>query len=166
MNHILKNCLTCTKEFTAHLNDIKRGYGKFCSHSCSSIYAGKNKIKPISNVICALCKTDFYLSKSKKKRSKSGLYFCCRAHKDEAQCIGGIKEIMPPHYGNTLQDYRVVAFVINKKTKQCERCGYNAHEACIVVHHKDRDRKNNNITNLEILCANCHAIEHNKVIMD
>ena len=29
-----------------------------------------------------------------------------------------------------------------------------------VLHHKDRDRHNNDISNLEILCSNCHAIEH------
>ena len=28
------------------------------------------------------------------------------------------------------------------------------------VHHIDRDRENNDLSNLEILCANCHAIEH------
>ena len=41
----------------------------------------------------------------------------------------------------------------------CERCGFD-HYAAIIVHHKDRDRDNNTLENLEVLCANCHAIEH------
>lgn len=39
----------------------------------------------------------------------------------------------------------------------CNRCGSKEN---ILVHHKDRNRKNNNITNLEVLCKKCHQIEH------
>lgn len=42
----------------------------------------------------------------------------------------------------------------------CQRCGYAEHKAAIVVHHKDHDRSNADISNLEVLCANCHAIHH------
>jgi predicted HNH restriction endonuclease len=31
-----------------------------------------------------------------------------------------------------------------------------------VIHHKDRDRDNNAMENLAVLCPNCHAIEHMK----
>lgn len=40
---------------------------------------------------------------------------------------------------------------------QCERCGSLNH---LVVHHKDRDRYNNSLDNLELLCKSCHSIEH------
>lgn len=50
-------------------------------------------------------------------------------------------------------------FKLNNFKKVCERCEYAQHEAAIIVHHKDRNRSNNDVTNLEILCANCHAIE-------
>jgi len=114
--------------------------------------------KPEPNVICALCRQEFYMNESKKKNSKSGFYFCCRAHKDEAQRIGGVKEIMPSHYGNGLSHYREIA--LRDRPKECERCQYNANPSAIVVHHKDRNRQNNSLDNLEVLCANCHAIEH------
>jgi 5-methylcytosine-specific restriction endonuclease McrA len=92
--------------------------------------------------------------------SKSGLYFCCRDHKNQSQKVGGIKAIMPLHYGTGTPEntYRRIAFA--SKEKICERCGFDKHEAAIIVHHIDRDRNNNNINNLEVLCANCHAIEH------
>ena len=43
--------------------------------------------------------------------------------------------------------------------KKCERCDYNTVEI-LQVHHKDRDRKNNSFDNLEIICPNCHSLEH------
>ena len=43
----------------------------------------------------------------------------------------------------------------------CERCGFVAKDNCqIDIHHKDRNRKNNEPENLETLCANCHRLEH------
>lgn len=160
METILKNCLNCTKEFNAPAREVKRGNGKFCTHQCAVTYNANQRPKAEPNVICALCQNMFYMSESSKKNSKSGLYFCCRAHKDAAQCIGGIKEIMPAHYGETLKDYRILTFKVYGKPKKCERCGYDKHSAGIIVHHKDRNRENNDINNLEVLCCICHAIEH------
>jgi hypothetical protein len=42
--------------------------------------------------------------------------------------------------------------------EKCERCGFNGQ--ALHIHHKDRNHKNNKIDNLEVLCANCHHIEH------
>lgn len=153
-------CLNCNENSKAPLREVNRGNGKFCGHSCASSYNGYKRFAKINkpNVICAYCDIKFYKNASKRKLSKSGLYFCCRGHKDLSQRIGGIKEIQPPHYGTTLQDYRSIAFAVYKKL--CMRCGYMKHSAAIIVHHKDRDRSNNNISNLEVLCCNCHAIEH------
>lgn len=44
----------------------------------------------------------------------------------------------------------------------CERCGFDRDKAILGVHHKDRDRHNNELTNLEVLCPNCHSMEHAK----
>lgn len=40
---------------------------------------------------------------------------------------------------------------------QCNRCSSNER---LLVHHKDHDRTNNNINNLEILCKRCHQHHH------
>lgn len=37
----------------------------------------------------------------------------------------------------------------------CERCGYRGVQP-LDRHHKDRDRSNNDISNLEVLCVRCH----------
>lgn len=155
------NCLNCGKETQIENKEIKRGFGKFCSRKCSGEHHSKNITPHEPNVICAFCRQEFYLNDSKKMNSKSGLYFCCRAHKDEAQRIGGIEEIMPAHYGTGRADtiYRRQVFETMKRPKICERCKFD-HPAAIIVHHKDRDRMNASDENLEVLCANCHAIEH------
>lgn len=41
----------------------------------------------------------------------------------------------------------------------CSKCG-ELNPIVLEVHHKDRDRCNNSIDNLVVLCANCHLIEH------
>ena len=47
------------------------------------------------------------------------------------------------------------------KKPHCERCGFSAIDKCqLDMHHKDRDNQNNDISNLETLCANCHRLEH------
>jgi 5-methylcytosine-specific restriction endonuclease McrA len=46
----------------------------------------------------------------------------------------------------------------------CNRCGYNSEPRILGVHHIDRNRMNNEISNLEVLCPNCHSLEHLKHI--
>lgn len=158
MKTITKQCLNCNRDFEAPLREHRRGNGKFCCLSCSSSFRSLHRDKPDPNAFCALCNKHFYKKPSSFKNSKSGLYFCSRACKDKAQRIGGIKDIQPPHYGNHSCSYREFAF--RNLEYKCCRCNYDEHIAALVVHHKDRNRSNNKLDNLEILCANCHAIEH------
>jgi 5-methylcytosine-specific restriction endonuclease McrA len=54
-------------------------------------------------------------------------------------------------------NYRVKAF--KHYSPICVRCGFS-NILALEVHHKDKNRQNNDLENLEILCANCHTIEH------
>ena len=64
---------------------------------------------------------------------------------------------------------------IEYKGSQCEKCGYDKHPAAMHFHHIDPSQKDFSISNAknqswnkikleldkcELLCANCHAIEH------
>jgi len=109
------------------------------------------------DVECAYCGKKFHKPPNKQKLSRSGLYFCCREHKDLAQRIGGIKAIQPDHYRNGVH-YTVQAF--RHLANKCNRCGYDEEVRILNVHHRDYNRDNNQLDNLEILCPNCHAIEH------
>ncbi len=155
---IKKECVECKREFDAILSDVKRGRGKFCSQSCRSKFHGKRaKVVHDPNLTCALCGEEFYRA-PRLQRSRHGFYFCSRSCKDKAQKIGGIKEIMPDHYDNHKSTYR--AFALREKENKCERCNYDKIKGILEVHHRDRNRSNNELENLEILCPNCHMEEH------
>lgn len=124
---------------------------------CQQEDRDKNKIE----VECAYCHKKFFKSPSKLKKSKSGLYFCCREHKDIAQGLASGNQfdtMRPDHYKNAYEEsgnYRRKAFLTYPH--QCELCGYNEDEDILQVHHIDENRQNNNVENLMILCPNCHA---------
>lgn len=42
----------------------------------------------------------------------------------------------------------------------CEDCGYGKYPEILHVHHIDRNRNNNDLTNLRLLCPTCHETEH------
>lgn len=45
----------------------------------------------------------------------------------------------------------------------CERCNYtDPFKVELPRHHIDRDRSNNTVENLEVLCQRCHRLEHGK----
>lgn len=159
MKTIVTTCLYCNQSFNALAKEVKRGWGKFCCHSCSTNYYARIRAeKLVPNCECANCGKSFYKQLSKLRNSKSGLFFCCRECKDTAQKLGGIKEVTPAHYGNGTSRYRTIAMKV--LPNRCNRCGYNSNMLALIVHHIDKDRTNNNISNLEIICANCHMIEH------
>lgn len=45
----------------------------------------------------------------------------------------------------------------NRKKWCCEKCGIGEN---LNVHHIDKNRKNNSISNLMLVCFNCHLLEH------
>lgn len=48
---------------------------------------------------------------------------------------------------------------------KCEKCGRNAAQSgrAIEVHHRDKDRRNNDLSNLSPLCNGCHNQEHSRM---
>lgn len=155
-------CKECGLVFIGRASDVKRGHAKFCSRTCSATYNAwkKSNLSKTAFLICAWCKVSFS-RKGGNKTSKSGLVFCCREHKDVAQRVeSGIKAIQPPHYGTSphLHDYR--HYAMTNMPNACNRCGYDKYVGILEVHHINRDRSNNSLSNLEILCPNCHQEEH------
>ena len=61
-----------------------------------------------------------------------------------------------------IQSYKLKNWLIENKIKQnkCEICGidsWNGKPIECALHHKDGNKHNNVISNLEILCPNCHS---------
>lgn len=110
---------------------------------------GKPKISKIEKT-CICCGTIFRTEARKEReqvvcsRSCSNTYF--RSGTNNGNFISGTTT------------YREKA--LKKYGAICNRCGYSDNIAAIVVHHIDHNRENSADSNLEVLCANCHAIHH------
>lgn len=170
MKTIAKICKYCTKKFEAPQKEVNRGKGDFCSLSCASRYNGRKRVVDREIIVCAnpSCENIIHILKSKikakEKRNKTSYIFCSRQCKDQAQrIVGGLTDIQPSHYKNGLHGYRDALFrnyMILGRAIKCEICGYDKYSQVLEVHHIDKNRSNNNILNLQLLCANCHREQH------
>lgn len=158
-NTITRNCKYCSEEFEAEIREVNRGNAKFCSLSCvAKNRHSKNEKEP--NVECAYCGKEIYRKPSQIKASNTNTFFCCREHKDKGQRLeSGINEVHPDHYGSEKQ-YRSKAF--RHKETVCEECEKDLPKTILHIHHKDGDKTNNQISNLEVLCPTCHELRHFK----
>jgi hypothetical protein len=159
---IAKQCGHCSTEFQASLKEHNRGYAKFCCKECcyKQQSIDRKSDGPEPNVPCAHCGTMVYRTAARQSTSRNKLYFCQRSCKDAAQRIGGIKEIMPTHYGtgSSSKTYRKIAF--EHHPEECSACGWKEYPQVLHVHHIDRNRDNNRPENLTPMCPTCHEVEH------
>ena len=157
---IPRQCDECQETYQAETRYLNRNQGRFCSRKCSSTNnAIARSRKKEHNASCAFCGNTFYKSPSKLTASKSGLVFCSRAHKDSAQRLGGIEQIMPSHYGTGLvPEYRKKAF--RNFPIECRVCGWKEFPEVLEVNHKNLNRSDNSLENLEILCPTHHQVFH------
>ena len=145
-------CKICSTEFYAKPFFLKRGQAKYCSQSCMRLGSRTGKI-----VQCHSCDKDVYKTQRALQHSKSKMYFCtksCQTRWRNSVFVG------PKHanwkeglfaYRSVLDRYRV--------PKICNLC-QTRDVRVLAVHHKDRNRKNNSVSNLMWLCHNCHFLVH------
>lgn len=146
-------CIICGNKFEKK----RRTTGKYCSVECVH-KSLQNRI----NVKCDECGKIYGVKASKYKNHKSKFFFCSRKCKDLAQSISdGSGKLTPNCYKTGKTSYKKRAMF--KLENKCVDCGY-IDNYLLVVHHKDGNRDNNNINNLEIVCHNCHAKRHVKFI--
>jgi hypothetical protein len=155
--HVELTCPHCNSVFLrVKKNVIKKinsGELVCCSEKCRSYIAGK-----YTTITCSMCGKEKERKISSLSVSKHGVYFCSRVCKDKGQRVeNGITKIHPPHYSDGYSDYQERAF--REYGKYCKDCGETA-EFLLCVHHKDGNRKNGEVENLEVLCYNHHAIRH------
>ena len=139
----------------------RRGkYGnKFCSKECSNKYKNKDHRTTFN---CYNCGKEVTRDNSKFRNSKHGFYFCSRECKEKSQSIkGNCPEIRPSHYGDG--DFINYRKLVGDRIEKCEICGEDFPPK-IVVHYIDGNRRNNDESNLEVVCFNCHIIRHMKEI--
>lgn len=97
-----------------------------------------------------------YKKQSEFNKSKSGQVFC--SNSCSVSCSNKLRlGANHPLWNNGLADYRELAF--RNLEPKCAICEYNVKEI-LQVHHIDRDRLNNSLNNLIILCRNHHSEIH------
>ena len=149
-NIILVQCAVCEKEIASRRDQVR----KYCSKDCSTIGQRSRII-----VQCGYCGRETEKALNKVSKSKSGLLFCNRRHKDLAQKIeSGIKEIQPSHYGQGKGLYNYREKAIAHYGAKCAGCSYTELEGMLDVHHIDANRENNSLDNLIVLCIFCHTL--------
>jgi hypothetical protein len=153
-NRIFNFYSACRSCGVAYKKQKLKAEGKQQEFYCSTVCYNNAEHKV--TLTCSHCEKEFTRTKSQinKRVKNQHINFCSRECKDAA--VHYMEEIRPEHYG-TSDNYRIKAF--KNYPKACNRCGFD-NEQALEVHHRDRDRLNNDLSNLEILCANCHTIEH------
>lgn len=136
-------CAICNGSIYRRPSEIKARKGKvFCSMACF----GKScrKERP-----CVVCGKPILAGLHKKTCSRS----CANINRV------GVKYKIGSPRDEVKSQQALKLRLISKRGKECERCGYDKYEI-LQIHHKDRDRKNNDLNNLELICPNCHFEEH------
>ncbi len=147
------NCLCCSKEFYAKPSWLKNGYGKYCSILCRSEANKNGKI-----VNCHRCTKEVYRSKKDQSRSKSGKYFCNKSCQTLWRNSEAYTADNHPNWTGGLYSYRD-RLKRSEVTQECRKCK-TTDERILAVHHKDKNRENNDLSNLIWLCHNCHYLVH------
>lgn len=206
---VIRNCnnTDCNKEYSANSRELNRGNGIYCSRHCSGIMSAKRKLGDNTlknNAACAVCNKEIFVTATRRKNSKSGLFFCSREH----QSIGFRNpdfQVKPGPVSSTkrkcikcetslrgknnivckfcLKNYQieiwlagdisvtwsinsrepkafVKRYLLDTRGDKCEVCGFDKKRpdgsSKMQMDHIDGDYTNNHISNLRLLCPNCH----------
>lgn len=136
-------CFICKKEIYRRPSQIEATRGRvFCGQVCFGLFSRKE-------IPCLICKKPILAGLNKKTCSRS----CANKSRE------GIRyKIGSPRDKAVLFRYLKVK-LLKERGEKCARCPYKKYEI-LQVHHKDRNRKNNELENLELICPNCHYEEH------
>lgn len=136
-------CTICNKPLYRRPVIIRMNHGRaFCSKTCFGIFCRKESP-------CIVCGKLILAGLHKKtcgrvcaNKNRAGIRYKAGRPRDRATLGRTLKERLAKLRGEA-----------------CERCAYSTYQV-LQVHHRDRDRHNNDLKNLELLCPNCHFEEH------
>ena len=149
----IRKCKTCSHEFYAKPNWIRRGWGRYCSANCLHQSQKTGRI-----VRCFLCGKDIYRTRKDLRKSKSKKYFCGKS----CQTIWrNTMVFIGPRHANWTGGQSTYKNVLLRSSvsRICRRCKTRDYRI-LTVHHIDKNRKNNHLRNLIWLCHNCHFLIH------
>lgn len=136
----MKNCPKCN---TAHNKP-----GTFCSRKCSNsrIFSEESKRK----------KSIANLGRTTRKTPITAEEIALRSAKVTARALEKYKATPFDQLGSENRKRRV----LEEQGNKCNQCGifeWNGKPIVLELEHKDGNTKNNERTNLECICPNCHS---------
>ena len=136
-------CSICGTQIYRRPSELNANDGRaYCSQVCYGVSCRREKP-------CAMCGKLILSGLRKKTCSRS----CANKYREGIQYkINRPRDIVHSQHALKLR-------LIRERGKKCERCGYERFEI-LQVHHKNRERADNRILNLELICPNCHCEEH------
>ncbi len=136
-------CSICDTPIYRRPAEIKQSReGLFCSQACYGISCRKEKP-------CIICGTLILAGANKKTCGRA----CANKHR-----IGIQYKINRPK-DNAVGQKSLKLQLLKYRGKKCERCDYKKYQI-LQIHHKNKNRKDNGLKNLELLCPNCHMEIH------
>ena len=150
---IQRQCQICEKTLLIKPSHARLGWGKYCSQACRHIGQRRGQF-----VQCHWCSAKVWRTPKDIRKSASGYFFCDRtcsmAWKNSVLRWGSNHPLWKGGESTYRQKMKALS-----GTPVCAQCSI-ADSRVLAVHHKGRNRKNNELTNLEWLCHNCHYLEH------
>jgi hypothetical protein len=136
-------CRVCGKLIYKRPAEIKKSRGGlFCSQPCYG--RSTRKEHP-----CMICGTLILASANKKTCSRG----CANKNRTNIKYkIGSPRDKVKDHRSLKIR-------LLKDRGAKCEQCDFGISEI-LEVHHRDRNRNNNVLNNLKLLCPNCHSKEH------
>lgn len=116
---------------------------------CSQVCYGKSCRQEVP---CLVCKTPILSGANKKTCSRA----CANKNRTGIKYKQGSRR---PLKDKVTASRLLKKRIIDQRGAYCERCRYDVCQI-LQIHHRDRNRDNNELENLELLCPNCHASEH------
>lgn len=133
---IRATCAICGTEFEHICSRANKA--KYCSRTC---YYRSLTHKGTIETVCDWCGKPI-------RKAPSHIFtnnFCCIRCRNlfRSRATNGVE------YARSLEDW-----------SRCSRCGWDENPAILVCHHIDRNDKNNHPANRQVLCWNCHMLDH------
>ena len=106
---------------------------------------------------------EYDLDITKLNKNRSALYSKCGKVTSE-KIVKPLSEILQK--GVDCSSYKLLHRLYKEGLKEpkCERCNittWEGEQISFHLHHKDGDRLNNELNNLQVLCPNCHSLTDN-----